>query len=383
MAFLSKYGVARHIYINVPKAGSANHAVSADWTPAAGDVKISKDGGAAANVTNLPVAIAMGNSATWDFSITATEMQAAQINITVSDSATKAVDDTGFVIETYGNASGQHAFDLGTASTAQTGDNYARLGAPAGASVSADIAAIKAETATILADTNDIQTRLPAALVGGRMDSNVGAISADATAADNLEAALDGTGGVTITAALTGAITGSLSGSVGSVTGNVGGNVTGTIGGLTAAALKDFFDTDSTTTYASAVAGSVVKEIVDNVASGSGLDAAGVRAAIGLASANLDTQLSDIHTKTTNLPSDPADQSLIIAATDAVMSRLGAPAGASHAADVAAVKSDTAATKAKTDSLTFTVAGQVDANIQYVNDIAVTGNGQTGTEWGP
>jgi hypothetical protein len=379
MAFLSKYGVARHIYINVPKAGSANHAVSADWTPAAGDVKISKDGGAAANVTNLPVAIAMGNSATWDFSITATEMQAAQINITVSDSATKAVDDTGFVIETYGNASGQHAFDLGTASTAQTGDNYARLGAPAGASVSADIAAIKAETATILADTNDIQTRLPAALVGGRMDSNVGAISADATAADNLEAALDGTGGVTITAALTG----SLSGSVGSVTGNVGGNVTGTIGGLTAAALKDFFDTDSTTTYASAVAGSVVKEIVDNVASGSGLDAAGVRAAIGLASANLDTQLSDIHTKTTNLPSDPADQSLIIAATDAVMSRLGAPAGASHAADVAAVKSDTAATKAKTDSLTFTVAGQVDANIQYVNDIAVTGNGQTGTEWGP
>lgn len=110
----------------------------------------------------------------------------------------------------------------------------------------------------------DIQSRLPAALVGGRMDANVGAISADATAADNLEAALDGTGGVTITAALTGNVTGNLSGSVGSVTGNVGGNVTGTIGGLTAAALKDFFDTDSTTTYASAVAGSVVKEIADN-----------------------------------------------------------------------------------------------------------------------
>lgn len=137
--FLSKYGVARHIYIAIPKAGSANHAIGADWTPSAGDVKISKDGGAAANVTNLPTAIAMGNSALWDFSITNTEMQAAQIVITVADSATKAVDDTGFSIETYGNASAQHAFDLGTAlssqtvgtlttytgNTPQTGDSYA------------------------------------------------------------------------------------------------------------------------------------------------------------------------------------------------------------------------------------------------------------------
>lgn len=41
------------------------------------------------------------------------------------------------------------------------------------------------------------------------------------------------------------------------------------------------------------------------------------------------------------------------------------------------------AIKAKTDSLTFTQAGNIDANIQYVNDVAVTGDGQPGTEWGP
>lgn len=41
------------------------------------------------------------------------------------------------------------------------------------------------------------------------------------------------------------------------------------------------------------------------------------------------------------------------------------------------------AVKAKTDSLAFTVAGQVDSNVQYVNDVEVTGNGQPGTEWGP
>lgn len=53
-----------------------------------------------------------------------------------------------------------------------------------------------------------------------------------------------------------------------------------------------------------------------------GLDAAGVRAAVGLASANMDTQLSGINNKTTNLPSDPADQSavdgLIVAAVAAI-----------------------------------------------------------------
>jgi len=38
-----------------------------------------------------------------------------------------------------------------SASTAQTGDSYARLGAPAGASVAADVAAVKADTASLLA----------------------------------------------------------------------------------------------------------------------------------------------------------------------------------------------------------------------------------------
>jgi hypothetical protein len=53
------------------------------------------------------------------------------------------------------------------------------------------------------------------------------------------------------------------------------------------------------------------------------------------------SDITAIKAKTDNLPSDPADQSLIIAATDAVMTRLGAPAGASVSADVAAVKTDT------------------------------------------
>jgi hypothetical protein len=110
--FLSKYGVARHIYVPIVKRAVVDFAVGADWTPAAGDCKISKDGGAAANVTNLPTAITMGNTAMWDFSLTATEMEAAQVVVMVADSATKVVEDQSFLIETYGNASGQHAVDL-------------------------------------------------------------------------------------------------------------------------------------------------------------------------------------------------------------------------------------------------------------------------------
>ena len=44
---------------------------------------------------------------------------------------------------------------------------------------------------------------------------------------------------------------------------------------------------------------------------------------------------------------------------------------------------DLTAVKAKTDSLTFTVANQIDANIQYVNDVQVKGTGAGGDEWGP
>lgn len=54
---------------------------------------------------------------------------------------------------------------------------------------------VKTDIDEILIDTGTtLDGRIPAALVGGRMDSNVGAISTDATAADNAEAFFDGTG---------------------------------------------------------------------------------------------------------------------------------------------------------------------------------------------
>jgi len=52
------------------------------------------------------------------------------------------------------------------------------------------------------------------------------------------------------------------------------------------------------------------------------------------------------------------------------------------AAILAAVDTEVGAIKTKTDSLTFTVAGQVDANTQYINDVQLAGDG-AGTPMGP
>jgi hypothetical protein len=67
----------------------------------------------------------------------------------------------------------------------QTGDSFARLGAPAGASIAADVAGVQS-------DTDNIQTRIPAALVSGRMDSSIGAVASGVIAAASFAAnALD------------------------------------------------------------------------------------------------------------------------------------------------------------------------------------------------
>jgi hypothetical protein len=116
--------------------------------------------------------------------------------------------------------------------------------------------------------------------------------------------------------------------------------------------------------------------------------AAAIRAAVGLASANLDTQLSGIQSDTDNIQTripaaltadgnikadalkiegaDPTDT-----IRDSVLSDATRFAGADVGTVKAAVDTEVAAIKAKTDQLVFTVANQVDAN-------ALTGGGGGG-----
>lgn len=94
-----KWGVAYTIEVPVPKRAVVDFSVSADWTPATGDSKISKDGGNVANTSNLPAILGGTGAAVWQHVLTATEMQAtSRVLVQYVDSATKAVEDQAFVI---------------------------------------------------------------------------------------------------------------------------------------------------------------------------------------------------------------------------------------------------------------------------------------------
>lgn len=137
--------------------------------------------GTITTVTNLTNAPANGDfTATMKSSITAAVPTAAAISDAVWDEASTGHTDAGkagaqmwTVLDDVPNTSEFQARTLAAADytvvsdlgTVQTGDSFARLGAPAGANVSADIASIKSETAAIVTDTNELQTDdTPAAL---------------------------------------------------------------------------------------------------------------------------------------------------------------------------------------------------------------------------
>lgn len=78
---------------------------------------------------------------------------------------------------------------VGSASESLTlvGTINENLGTPVGADFSADIDSIKADTVAILIDTGTtLDARIPAALVGGRMDCSVGAMAANVITASAL-----------------------------------------------------------------------------------------------------------------------------------------------------------------------------------------------------
>ena len=188
----------------------------------------------------------------------------------------------------------------GSTAPAMTGDAFARLGAPAGASVSADIAqvygvvdtevaAIKVKTDNLPsdpADASDIAAAFSTvnstlSTIGGYIDTEVAAIKAktDNLPSDPADASV--------------------------------------VAGLIAA-VETKIDTVDTVVDA-------IKVKTDNLPS----DPADASVVAGLISAvetkvdTVDTVVDAIKLKTDNLPSDPADQSLVIAATDALATLIG------------------------------------------------------------
>jgi hypothetical protein len=111
MSELTKYGQARDFYLPIPKAGSTDFALAADWTPVAGDVKVSKDGAADANITTLPAAPA-STTGLWKVALSATELTAKQISVRIMDPATAAVVHDALTIVTFGDVNAQFPYDF-------------------------------------------------------------------------------------------------------------------------------------------------------------------------------------------------------------------------------------------------------------------------------
>ena len=125
--------------------------------------------------------------------------------------------------------------------------------------------------------------------------ANIGTAGAGLTNIDLPDQTMNITGNITgnlsgSVGSVTGAV-GSVTGAVGSVTGNVGGNVAGSVASVTAAITLPTIPVDWITS--SGLAASAVTEIQSGLST---LDAAGVRTAVGLAAANMDTQFGDLPT---------------------------------------------------------------------------------------
>ena len=111
MAFLRTYGAAGTID-GVPLITRGAMDYKANPTLATGDVQISKDGGAFANITTLPVVTPSGGTSIL-VSLSAIETQAKHIAVRFIDQTSpKEWEDQEIIIETFGNASAQFTGDI-------------------------------------------------------------------------------------------------------------------------------------------------------------------------------------------------------------------------------------------------------------------------------
>lgn len=179
MFLLAKYGVQTSFRFAVIKSASSDLAASGDWTPATGDTKISKDGGNVANTSNNPSAVGGTGSVLWSITLTAAELQAAEIVIQIVDSATKAIEDQTLVIYTYGHASAKIQADLSDSVwLGLTGGSTIKAKTdliPASPAQEGTLSTIEGKVDSVLADTNMLQVDW---VNSGRLDLLIDGIKA-------------------------------------------------------------------------------------------------------------------------------------------------------------------------------------------------------------
>ena len=106
---LARYGQPFSFRIPMPIFGEGNLAAAADWTPQTGEVKLSRDGQAVVDIEQLPTAVPGAGSLLWDFQLSATEMEAAEIVVQIR---ADGLADQVYRLLTFGHPSAALGFDL-------------------------------------------------------------------------------------------------------------------------------------------------------------------------------------------------------------------------------------------------------------------------------
>jgi len=289
----------------------------------------------------------------YEVAVAATAVNGFAANKTYAVFVTLAVSSqnpTGFI----------GSFSLFAIRTLLTGDAYARLGAPAGASVSADVAAVKTDTAAILLDTGTDGVVVAAgAKTGYSLTATTGLGNQTADITGTLTTVTNLTNAPT-SGDLTAAMKASVNAEVDTALGDYDGpTYTELLNLVRVLARKDAglaTDLAALLTTLNADLGSGAGAYANTTdsqealrdrgdaawitATGfSTLDAAGVRTAVGLAAANLDTQLLPV----ANLPSGVKKNTalanfefLMVASSDHYTAKTGATVTATRSLDGAA-----------------------------------------------
>ncbi len=249
MSDLRKYGEAQTIYFPLIDFGTNDfESTPVSFSTGGGDSKVSKNGGAFANTANDP---AHEGEGIYSLILSSTETNAANLVVTVVDASTaKTWEDQALIIDTYGHGSAQHEFDLdstrvnigsvtGTTvgsiadfkatgfSTFNAATTTVDVGKISGDSVAADNLELDYD-GTGLARANSTIGTVTA--VTNKVTADVTAISGDSVAADNLELDYDGTGLAKANSTI---------GTATAVTNQVTANITA-VTGTTVASVADF-----------------------------------------------------------------------------------------------------------------------------------------------
>jgi len=389
-------------------------------TFAAGDIKISKNGGAEVDTTNLPTDEGSGYS----LILTAAELTASRIRLFIVDqTATKVWLDIEVNIETHGHASAMYAFDF---------DEVMRGTNNAATETKQDIIDANVDTlltrivGTLAAGTHNPATAAQIDVLsdwinGARLDLILDIIAADVVNIDG--AAMRGTDGANTVAPDNISISAILNDTDITIPGLISAlnNLNeAQVNAQADLALVDFFTSiaqlkldiangvwsDTLTTYTNGMAGKRVKGLsAATVVEGAINDASATtlsfisnitgygtdffidtEIAVEIAADHWQPRIVTAYNTTTgaftvdeefiSAPADTSKIALTMRHVHSITAINGEMDTAIADADIA-TETKQNLIKAKTDSLAFTKLGELDINIQSINDKTITGNGST------